>query len=109
MLDRFAQVLNNLVVYPEQMLKNIYLTNGVIFAQNVMNQLIERGSSREDAYDLVQPIAMDAYNNNKQFKDLLFQNTFITKKMSKKDIEQCFDLKKYFQHVPYIFKKVGIN
>ncbi|MDR2823151.1 MAG: adenylosuccinate lyase [Mycoplasmataceae bacterium] len=109
MLDRFTQVLNNLVIYPEQMLKNIYLTNGVIFAQNVMNALIEHNLSRENAYDLVQPIAMEAYNNHKQFKDLLLKNKTVTGKLTKSEIEQCFDLKKYFRHVPYIFKKVGIK
>ncbi|MDE5867591.1 MAG: adenylosuccinate lyase, partial [Anaeroplasmataceae bacterium] len=62
MLHRFKGILENVIVYPDVMLKNIYETNGVIFAQRVMNALIEKGLSREEAYDLVQPISMSAYN-----------------------------------------------
>lgn len=65
MLHRLTSILDQLVVYPEVMLENIYKTNGVIFAQRVMNALIDKGLSREEAYDLVQPLAMTAYNLKK--------------------------------------------
>jgi adenylosuccinate lyase len=107
-LNRYANVLENLVVYPQQMIKNIYLTNGVIFAQRVMNKLIKHGLSREAAYDTVQPIAMDAYNNNKQFQDLLTNDSKITKVLSAKEIKDCFSLEYYFKQVNYIYRKVGI-
>ena len=61
MLHRLTSILDQLVVYPEVMLENIYKTNGVIFAQRVMNALIDKGLSREEAYDLVQPLAMTEY------------------------------------------------
>jgi adenylosuccinate lyase len=108
MLNRYANVLNNLIVYPEQMLKNINLTNGIIFAQRVMNKLITEGYSREQAYDTVQPIAMEAYNGGVSFKDLLIQNKVITKTLSNKDIDGCFSLDYYFKKINYIYKKVGI-
>jgi adenylosuccinate lyase len=108
MLTRYASVLENLVVYPEQMLKNIYLTNGVIFAQRVMNKLIVKGLTREDAYDLVQPIAMKAYNENILFYRLLLENKEVMKKISKVDLKNCFDLDYYFKKIEYIYKKVGI-
>ena len=71
MLNRYANLLDNLVVYEDQMLKNIYLTNKVIFAQRVMTTLISKGLSREEAYDTVQPISMEAYNNNLDYQDTL--------------------------------------
>ncbi|GHU34354.1 hypothetical protein FACS1894166_11680 [Bacilli bacterium] len=108
MLNRYTNVLNNLVVYPNQMIKNIYLTNGVIFTQRVMNQLILKGLSRETAYDLVQPIAMEAYNHNILFEDLLLKNKDVMSKLTKKDIQSCFTLDYYFKKVAYIYKKVGI-
>ncbi|GHU46955.1 hypothetical protein FACS1894218_0370 [Bacilli bacterium] len=108
MLNRYTNVLSNLVVYPKQMIKNIYLTNGVIFTQRVMNQLILKGLSREMAYDLVQPIAMEAYNHNLPFEDLLIKNHDVMNKLTKKDIQNCFTLDYYFKKVAYIYKKVGI-
>ena len=74
MLNRYANLLDNLVVYEDQMLKNIYLTNKVIFAQRVMTTLISKGLSREEAYDTVQPISMEAYNNNLDYQELLSKN-----------------------------------
>ncbi|MDR0985646.1 MAG: adenylosuccinate lyase [Mycoplasmataceae bacterium] len=108
MLNRYTNVLNNLVVYPQQMLNNINLTRGVIFAQRVMNKLINVGMSREQAYDTVQPIAMEAYNNNKDFRDLLVKNHEMLAKLSVKDIDSCFGLDYYFKNVDYIYKKVGL-
>ncbi|MDR2369803.1 MAG: adenylosuccinate lyase [Mycoplasmataceae bacterium] len=108
MLNRYSSVLDHLVVYPEQMLKNIYLTNGVIFAQRVMNKLITKGYSREQAYDIVQPLAMQAYNNNTPFKELLLHHKIIKQKLTSQDVNSCFDLKYYFKNINYIYRKVGI-
>jgi adenylosuccinate lyase len=108
MLNRYTNVLNNLVIYPEQMLRNINLTYGVIFAQRVMNKLISKGYSRELAYDAIQPIAMQAYNNAIPFKELLLKNKLIINKLSSKEINNCFDLNYYFKKIDYIYKKVGI-
>jgi adenylosuccinate lyase len=90
------------------MLNNIYLTNGIIFAQRIMNQLITKGYSREKAYDLIQPIAMHAYNQQLPFKDLLLNNTVITKSLNAKEIDDCFKLGYYFKNINYLYKKVGI-
>ncbi|MDR1991160.1 MAG: adenylosuccinate lyase [Mycoplasmataceae bacterium] len=108
MLHRYTEVLENLVVYPKIMLNNIYLTNGIIFAQRIMNQLITKGYSREKAYDLIQPIAMHAYNQQLPFKDLLLNNTVITKSLNAKEIDDCFKLGYYFKNINYLYKKVGI-
>lgn len=105
MLNRFMDVLNNLVVYPENMLSNIYKTNGVIFSQRVMNALIEKGLSRENAYDLVQPLSMNAYNKNLSFKEILINNNDLLQYLSIDEIEKCFDLDYYFKNVDYIYKR----
>ena len=109
MLKRFTNIVNNLTIFKENMIANIYKTNGVIFAQRVMNALIKKGFSREQAYDTVQPIAMDAYFNNKQFKDLLLVHPVVSKKLTKKDINGCFTLEYYQKHVNEIYKRVVIK
>lgn len=108
MLARFKNVLENLIVYPENMLANIYKTNKVIFAQRVMNALINKNLSREEAYDLVQPISMEAYNNNLDYEKLLKENTNILKHLNVDEISSCFTLDYYFKEVDYIYKKAHI-
>ena len=109
MLTRFKGILENLVVYPETMLANIYRTRGVIFAQRVMNALISKGLSREQAYDTVQPIAMDAWTNNKDYKTLLEASADVMGKLSQEELDNCFTLDYYFKNVDEIFSRVGIK
>lgn len=106
MLNRFSGILENLVVFPENMLKNIYLTHKVIFAQRVMTTLIGKGLSRENAYDLVQPIAMNAWFDGKDYKELLEQNEEVCKHLSKEELDGCFTLDYYLKNVDLIFKRV---
>ncbi len=108
MLNRFKGILENVVVYEDTMKDNIYKTNGVIFAQRVMNALIEKGLSREAAYDLVQPISMEAYNNNKDYQTLLVENPMVLKYLTVEDIKLCFTLEYYFKNVNYIYQRCGI-
>ena len=108
MLTRFKGILENLVVYPETMLANIWRTRGVIFAQRVMNALISKGLSREQAYDTVQPIAMDAWTNNKDYKTLLEASADVMGKLSQEELDACFTLDYYFKNVDEIFSRVGI-
>ena len=109
MLQRFKGILENLVVYPETMLANIYRTRGVIFAQRVMNALIAKGLSREQAYDTVQPIAMDAWTNNKDYKTLLEASADVMGRLSQEELDNCFTLDYYFKNVDEIFSRVGIK
>ena len=108
MLTRFKGILENLVVYPENMLSNIYRTRGVIFAQRVMNALIAKGLSREQAYDTVQPIAMEAWTQNKDYKSLLEASPAVMEKISREELDSCFTLDYYFKNVDEIFRRVGI-
>lgn len=106
MLYRFSNILDNLVVFPENMLKNIYITHKVIFAQRVMNALINKGMSREEAYDLVQPAAMDAWQNGRDFKHILEENGTLLHYLPKEDLEQCFTLDYYLTQVDEIYRRV---
>ena len=109
MLNRFHGILENLVVYPENMLANIYRTKGVIFAQRVMNALIGKGLSREQAYDTVQPIAMKAWTEGLGYKALLLASPDVMARLSQEELEGCFTLDYYFKNVDFIFDRVGIS
>jgi adenylosuccinate lyase len=108
MLNRLMNILENLVVYPEHMLDNIRLTHGAIFAQRVMNALIGKGLVREQAYDLVQPVAMRTLMEGGQMQDLLKQTPEVTKYLSEEEIDGCFTLEYYMKNVDYIFNQLNI-
>lgn len=108
MLVRFKGILENLVVYPERMMANIYATRGVIFAQRVMNALIGKGLSREEAYDTVQPIAMKAWTEGLDYQTLLKESEKVMGLIIKEELESCFTLEYYFKNVDYIYNRVGI-
>ena len=109
MLNRFKGILENLVVYPEKMMEDIYLTKGVIFAQRVLYKLIEKGFVREKAYDTVQPIAMKALEEKKQYQDLLKQDETISSVLTNEEIDECFTLDYYMKNVDYIYNRLGIK
>lgn len=108
MLNRFTRVLKNLVVFEDNMIKNIYKTNGVIFSQRIMTKLIEKGLSREKAYDIIQPLSMESWTQNKDFKTLLLENKEVTKYLNNEEIEDGFSLQYHLRNVDVIFKRVGI-
>lgn len=107
-LNRYQKVLENLTVFEDQMLHNIYITKGVIFSQRVLSKLIELGESREEAYDHIQPLAMKAWTEKLDFKPLLLDDEYIGKRLNKEDIEDAFDIQYFLRNVPDIYKRVGI-
>ncbi len=109
MLKRMTKLLLNLIVYPERMIHNIYLTEGVIFSQRAMTTLINKGLSREKAYDLIQPLAQISYNEGKPFKDLLKENDDIKAYLTIKEIDDLFDLDYFLKNVDEIYRRVGIK
>ncbi len=106
MLNRYGKVLKNLTVFPENMLKNIYLTNGVIFSQRVMLKLIDKGLSREEAYDLVQPLAIKSWEEGLDFKDLLVDKT--SSYMDTTELESCFEPKEALKNVDKIYERLEL-
>lgn len=106
MLDRLTSVVGHLVVYPKRMRHNLNLTGGLIFSQQVLLALAQRGVSREDAYAMVQKQAMNAWENNKDFKELLVRDRHVTEHLKKDEIEAIFDLGFQLRHVDTIFARV---
>ena len=109
MLTRFRGILENLVVFKDVMMENIYRTRKVIFAQRVMNALIEKGFSREQAYDTVQPIAMRAMSERADYQELLAQSPEVMAVLSREELDSCFTLEYYLKNVDFIFDRVGIE
>ena len=109
MLNRMMGILENLVIFEQQMHDNIYRTNGVIFAQRVMNALIDKGFVREKAYDTVQPVAMRAMQEGKPYIDLLRQDPTVSATLSAEELEACFTLDYYMKNVDYIYKRNNIE
>lgn len=108
MLTRFNTILANLTVFPENMLKNIDLTYGVIFSQRFMLKLIEKGWAREDAYDTVQPNAMKAWEEKVNFKILMEADEKVRATLTQAEIDDCFNPAYQVKNVETIFKRVGI-
>ncbi|MBQ3071224.1 MAG: adenylosuccinate lyase [Tidjanibacter sp.] len=109
MLNRMMGILENLVVFEEQMKANIYRTNGVIFAQRVMNALIDKGFARERAYDTVQPVAMRAMSEGAAYIDLLREEPTVKATLTEEELEGCFTLEYYMKNVDYIYKRNKIE
>ena len=105
-LVNFTRIMENLTVYPENMLKNIDKTRGLVFSQRILTKLTQKTKTREEAYALVQENAMKAWNTGESFKELVLQDQRIKKYLSQKEILDCFDLKYYLRNVDYIFKRV---
>lgn len=109
MLNRFGNVVKNLTVYPENMKRNIDKTYGVIFSQRVLLALIDKGMTREDAYNVVQPLAMEAWETETPFKQLLKQNEIVQEKLTDEELEDCFDYTYHLKNVDFIFERLGLN
>ncbi|RKQ63956.1 adenylosuccinate lyase [Thermovibrio guaymasensis] len=107
MLQKFANLMENLIVYPENMLKNLNLLKGLIFSQRVLLTLIEKGGlTREEAYAIVQENAMRVWNEGVEFKELLKKDERVRKVLTEEEIEEIFDLSYHTKNVDYIFKRV---
>ena len=109
MLNIMTDVLDKLLVYPDNMMKNLERTHGLIFSQSVLLALTKKEMKREDAYSIVQSSAMEVWQTGKDFKDLLLANAEIVRVLGKETIEELFDLKKSIRNVDYIFGRVGLS
>lgn len=105
MLNRFKNVVENLVVHEKNMLKNTTLFGGIIYSQKVLLTLIEKGLTRENAYKLVQKNAHDAFENDGNFKQNLEKDAEVTKLLSQEEIDACFNSKDYLKNIEEIYKR----
>ncbi|GAB4405551.1 MAG: adenylosuccinate lyase [Thermodesulfovibrionales bacterium] len=106
MLTRLKTILDGLQVYPESMKENMERSYGLYNSQRVMLALTEKGLSREEAYAIVQGIAMKSWQLKRDFKGLLLKDREVKKYLTKKEIDDIFDLKYYFRNLDYIFERV---
>jgi len=109
MLSIFASIMKGLKVYPENMLRNIEITQGVIFSQRVLLALIDKGLPRADAYEIVQENAMKAWDKNRSFRGLLEADRRITARLSKLELGSLFDYNYYLKYVDDVFKRLQLK
>jgi len=105
-LNRLTSILKNMTVYPKKMLKNLDLSNGLIFSQRVLLELTKYGFTREKAYKIVQKNAQNSYKRNISFYDSLMNDSLINKKISNKDLRKMFDLEYHTRKINIIFNRV---
>ena len=108
-LTLFTSVMRGLQIYPRQMKRNIELTKGLVFSQRVMLALIDKGLSRQKAYELVQRNAMTAWKKNKNFLSLLKADPEVTVSLSPEELEPLFDYQYYLRFVDDIFERLGLT
>jgi adenylosuccinate lyase len=108
MLNRFGNIVKNLTVYPENMKRNMDRTLGLIYSQRVLLALIDKGMSREEAYDTVQPRAMEAWEKQVQFRSLIEEDEKIAGLLNETEIDDCFDYNYHIKHVDMIFERLGL-
>ncbi len=106
MLNRCVGLIENLVVYPENMLKNLNQMRGLIFSQRVLLKLATAGASREQAYSLVQRNAMKVWEQGKDFLEELLADTEVRGYLPEEEIREAFDLGYHMKHVDTIFARV---
>jgi adenylosuccinate lyase len=109
MLTQFTKIVEELLVYPEQMQANIDRTRGLIYSQDILLALTQKGLKREDAYRLVQDEAMRVWKSGQSFRNLLEQRKEVTQHLSTVELDELFDPRRSLAHVDYIFERVGLT
>ncbi|MGC2235037.1 MAG: adenylosuccinate lyase [Pyrinomonadaceae bacterium] len=105
-LAKTTSLLDTLVVYPENMLKNLNLTRGLVFSGQLLLALTQKGVSREDAYLWTQRNAMKVWDEGGEFQDLIRQDADISSKLTQEEIARVFDVKHYLRNVEKVFARV---
>lgn len=109
MLEKMIGVIEGLVVYEDNMARNLNLTGGVIFSQQLMLLLVNKGMLRETAYRLVQGHAMKSWTQRCSFKQLILDDEEIMRVLTPEEVEKVFDFAIYYKNVDFIFKRCGLE
>ena len=109
MLREITGLVKNLLVYPENMKRNMNVYGGVIFSQKVLLTLVEKGMNRESAYEVVQSCAHKAWNTqNGDFRKLIEADSTINQMLSSEEIAACFDPERHLKNLDEIYQRLGI-
>lgn len=109
LLSKMIFILENLHVYPDAMMKTIEKTGGLFYSQGLLLKLVEKGYTREEAYQIVQDNAMRVWNAGGSLKELSLNDGRITAKLSHDEIEEIFKLENFLHNIDYVFKKAGLQ
>ena len=107
-LHRFARIIENLVVYPDNMRRNMERTFGLYNSQRLLLKMIDTGLSREEAYDTIQPLAMKAWEEERSFREIVERSDAVTSRLTPDEIADAFDPAYHLRHVDHIFERVGL-
>ncbi len=105
-LNRLANILDKMIIYPKKMIQNINLTKGLIFSQEIMLELTKSGLSREKSYKIVQSHSKKCFSENKNLIDLISKDKLIMSKISKSKLNSIFNYSSHFKNVNLIFRRV---
>lgn len=108
LLHKMIFIIENLHVYPENMIENINKTGGLFHSQSLLLKMVEKGLERDDAYKLIQDISMRVWNKEGNLKELALKDNAISKKVTENEINEIFDIRRYLKNIDSIFKKIGI-
>jgi adenylosuccinate lyase len=108
LIDRMIFIMENLHVHPDNMMANINRTGGLFYSQGLLLALVEKGLAREEAYRIVQELAMRVWAGEGTLLDLSLKDTIITKKLTDKELNEIFDLRFYLKNINFMYKKIGL-
>ncbi|HOD12782.1 MAG TPA: adenylosuccinate lyase [Candidatus Omnitrophota bacterium] len=108
MFHKFIPVMEGLLVYPKNMINNLARSRGLIYSQRILLELMKKGLTRDDAYEIIQRCAMQVWQETSDFKDVLKRDRKLRKYMTPGAIDACFDIKHFIRHRDRIFKKIGL-
>ncbi len=108
LIQQIIIIISDFQVYPENMLKNIHKTGGLVFSQRVLLKLVEKGFSRENAYDTIQKIALRAWESGESFQELVINDSELNRLIGEDPLQDCFDPAYYLNQVEVIYRRLGI-
>ncbi|GMA50322.1 adenylosuccinate lyase [Alicyclobacillus contaminans] len=108
LLNRMNRILKDLHVYPENMKRNMERTYGLTYSQRVLTALIDKGVAREEAYDTVQPCAMQAWEQGRSFYEIVKEAPLVQQYLTPEELQSCFNPSWHLKHVDTIFERLGL-
>ena len=108
MLERADFIVGGLILHPDNMLRSMAMSHGLVYSQRVMLSLVAHGMLREQAYDLVQRLAMQSWADGSDYIDLLRAEPAVMDRLSDEELEACFRPEQSFRHIDEIYARNGL-